>query len=49
LKKINVAVIGCGFIAETAHIPNCISLPEANLVAIADPNRERLKFFKSKY
>ena len=49
MKKINVAVIGCGFIAETAHIPNCVSLPEANLVAIVDQNSERLKFFKNKY
>jgi len=42
-------VIGCGFIAETAHIPNCVNLPEANLVAIVDPNRERLKFIKKIY
>lgn len=49
MKKINVVVVGCGFIAETAHIPNCVNLPEANLVAIVDRNTERLKLLKNRY
>jgi predicted dehydrogenase len=36
LKRINVAVVGCGFIAQTAHIPNILRIPEAQLISIVD-------------
>lgn len=49
MKRVNVAVIGCGFIAETAHIPNLFTLPKAKLVAICDVNEERLNAMGSKF
>lgn len=36
MKRINVAVVGCGFIAQTAHIPNILRIPEAQLISIVD-------------
>ena len=49
MGRVNLAVIGCGFIAETAHIPNAIGMPEARLVAVADVNEERLKVVEQKF
>jgi len=48
MKRINVAVIGCGYIAEHYYIPNLLSIPEAKLVALCDINEERLKIIRSK-
>ena len=49
MRRVNLAVIGCGFIAETAHIPNAMSIPEARLVAVADVDEERLKLVEQKF
>lgn len=49
MKRINVGVIGAGFIAETAHIPNLFNIAEAKLIAISDVNAERLKKIAIKF
>lgn len=38
---LRVGVVGCGQIAETAHLPNFAQLPDVDLVAVADRDRER--------
>lgn len=48
MKKINVAVIGCGRIADH-HCKNIKSNSEFNLVSVSDLNEERLKDFAKKY
>jgi len=49
MKRVNVAIIGCGYIAEMAHIPNILSIPEAKLVALCDINEKSLKALGNKY
>jgi predicted dehydrogenase len=49
MKRINVAVIGCGFIAETAHIPNLLTIPEGKLVMICDIDKKRLDYIGAKF
>jgi len=49
MKPINVGVIGCGYIAEEAHIPNLLDCPRANLTAVADTNSERLSVISRKF
>lgn len=49
MERVNVAVIGCGFIAETAHIPNLLSIPRAKLVALCDVNQKRLGVMGAKF
>lgn len=43
MKRINVGIIGCGAIAESEHLPNILSIPQAKLVAICDINEKRLE------
>lgn len=38
---LRVGVVGCGQIAETAHLPNFAQLPDVDLVAVADRDGER--------
>ncbi len=37
-KKYRVAVVGCGMMAQAAHLPNCKSNPRIDLVAVCDLN-----------
>lgn len=41
MKKLRVAVIGCGSIAKHRHIPEYADHPHVQLVAFVDPNLER--------
>lgn len=36
MKSLRVAVVGCGQIAHTAHIPNYLACPDVQLVAVMD-------------
>jgi predicted dehydrogenase len=49
VKRVNIAVVGCGFIAETAHIPNLLMIPKARLVALCDVDRVRLNAMGAKF
>lgn len=49
MKRINVAVVGCGFIGETAHIPNLLKIPEARLIAICDIDHNKLRRIGERY
>jgi len=41
--------IGCGFMAQKVHIPNLISLPECELIAIAELREELAKKVQARY
>ncbi|MDY6833656.1 MAG: Gfo/Idh/MocA family oxidoreductase [Chloroflexota bacterium] len=43
MKRVNIAVVGCGFIATTAHIPNILSIAEAKLVGLCDSDATKLQ------
>jgi len=49
LKKVRAGVIGCGHIAEEAHLPNLLGCPRADLVAAADTRKERLIAVRQKF
>ena len=49
MKKVRTAVIGCGGIGQSVHIPNYIDNPRSNLVAICDNNENILKKAKEKF
>jgi predicted dehydrogenase len=40
-RKINVALVGCGYIAENVHLPLLTNHKSARVVAVCDVNRER--------
>ncbi|KAF2957203.1 hypothetical protein AS159_09220 [Thermotoga sp. Ku-13t] len=48
MKKVRIGIVGAGKISEVLHIPNTILSEYAELVAIADPNAQRLEQFKRK-
>lgn len=48
-SRIGVGVIGCGTIADSAHLPSYFRLPESRLVAVADINKDRARKMAGKY
>lgn len=49
MKLVKIGYVGCGFMAQRAHIPNLISLPECELVAIAELREKLAKKVQSRY
>lgn len=49
MRSIRTAVIGCGTISETRHIPAAIKLPEIDLTALVDQNLQRAKRLGKKF
>jgi UDP-N-acetylglucosamine 3-dehydrogenase len=49
MKKLRVAVIGCGSIAQHRHLPEYIANKNVELVAVCDINEERVKEVAEKY
>ena len=49
MKKVRVGVIGSGFIMREAHLPGYAALDDAEVVAIADINREHAKKAADKF
>lgn len=49
MRKLNFAVIGCGNIANYAHLPNLVSNENVNLVATCDIIEERARAAAEKY
>lgn len=47
--KIKVGVIGCGQIAQVGHLPGLTSIPEVELVAVADIDEKKAKNAASKF
>jgi predicted dehydrogenase len=48
-RKVRVGVLGAGVWAEFAHLPGYVRDPRCELVAIADPIRERAAAFAEKF
>jgi len=48
MRKLNVAVIGCGNIS-VMHLDSAIALEQANLVAVCDIKEDRAKDAADKY
>jgi predicted dehydrogenase len=48
-RKVRVGVLGAGAWAEFAHLPGYVRDPRCELVAIADPIRERAEAFAAKF
>ena len=48
-KKVRVALIGAGGRALSAHYPSLRDIPEAELVAVADLDENRLHFALDKH
>ena len=49
MKRVKVGVIGCGGIAEKAHIPNLLVDPNSRLEALVDTNEDRLQMMQQKF
>jgi predicted dehydrogenase len=49
MKRVGIGIIGCGYIADAAHIPNILSMPEAKIIAIADNKQEIIDKISNKY
>lgn len=49
MKKINVGIIGAGGITQAAHIPSLKKIKDVEITAIADVNREKLKYVSEKF
>jgi predicted dehydrogenase len=44
-----IAIIGAGKIAEVSHVPAVLSLPDAHLVALVDPEPQRARAVAERY
>ncbi len=40
MRKIRLGYVGCGFMAQKVHIPNFVSLPECDLLALAEVRQD---------
>ena len=49
MRDIGVGIIGCGFVGRGAHVPAISTIEGARLVAVADPDRDRLRRVTDKY
>jgi predicted dehydrogenase len=48
-RKVRVGIIGCGAIAEDAHLPAALSLPDLDVTALSDTNVARLRQIQSTF
>ncbi|HEX4123843.1 MAG TPA: Gfo/Idh/MocA family oxidoreductase, partial [Tepidisphaeraceae bacterium] len=48
-EPIRFAYVGCGFVAQTIHIPNFRSLPQCNFLALAEVRSEIGKHVQERY
>lgn len=49
MKKIKLMIVGCGAIAEKAHLPSLRRISQVDVAALVDINLQRAKELKSKY
>jgi len=40
MPKVRVGYVGCGFMAQKVHLPNLLSLPQCELLALAEVRPE---------
>ena len=46
---LNIAIIGCGRITESGHLPAVLSMPSLNLTVLVDKDLDRAKTLKDSY
>lgn len=46
---LRIGIIGCGAIAEGAHLPAVLSSPQVGLTALSDLNASRLRYLRRRY
>jgi len=49
MEKVKIGYVGCGFMAQKVHIPNFVSIPECELVALAEVRRELGRKVQNRY
>lgn len=49
MEKVNVGVVGLGWISQVVHLPILQKLPEANVVAVCDKDRGRTRIVAEKF
>ncbi|QOV87776.1 Gfo/Idh/MocA family protein [Humisphaera borealis] len=47
--SVRYGVVGCGAIAQRRHIPECVHNPNSTLVALCDPNAQRIDEISKAY
>ena len=47
-RKLKIGLIGCGRVASNIHLPVLARLPQVDLVAVAEPDEQRLGLVKQK-
>ncbi|MDH3253138.1 MAG: Gfo/Idh/MocA family oxidoreductase [Ignavibacteria bacterium] len=48
MQKVNIGVVGLGWVAQVVHLPILTRLPEVNLVAICDKDKSRARLVGDK-
>jgi predicted dehydrogenase len=48
-RRINVALVGCGYIAENVHLPLLTNHKSARVIAVCDVNREKAVGIANKF
>ncbi|MGQ9632060.1 MAG: Gfo/Idh/MocA family protein [bacterium] len=49
MKPLKVGYVGCGFMAQKVHIPNLVSIPDCELIALAEMRTELGKKVQRRY
>ena len=49
MGKTKVAVIGLGHVAQLVHLPNLLKINDAEVIAVAEPNKSRLNAVADKF
>ena len=40
MRKVRLGYVGCGFMAQKVHIPNFTTIPDCELLALAELDRK---------
>src|SRR5512143_1409042 len=49
MEKVNVGIVGLGWISQVVHLPLLQKLPEANIVAVCDKDKGRARLVAEKF
>ncbi len=49
MEKVRVGIIGLGWVAQVVHIPQLLRMPEAEIVAVCDRDRARVRLVGEKF
>ncbi len=49
MSKVRIGIVGVGWVAQVVHIPTLLKMPEAEVVAICDRDRARVRLVGEKF